>query len=413
MNRLAKYIIIIAVCTAIFFIGWYFSSIIISIIIAAFIALIGQPIMKLLNRIKINGVGLNKSLAASITLVIICGAIVLFLYLLIPLLGSALSHIGAIDLEATAQKLAGPMKEWNDSLHQLFPTMDKSITLQSMAANHVKQLLNFNIFTNIFSSITTFLINFTVGLFMVLFVSFFFLQDNQAFKKMILLFVPEKYHPNTVRALSSIKNLLARYFTGITLETILITVLNTIGLHFICHLPFGLSVILALISGILNVVPYIGPWIGGGIGTIVGLFSIYETGAAGIAGAADAVGLSGTAGLSGAAGISGAAGFSSAAGISGTAGIAGDFVNIIIKLVSVFTITHLLDLFIFQPFIYSSSVRANPLEIFLIIMIGGQIAGIIGMLIAVPAYTTIRVFAIEFFSETEMVKRLFVRTKEE
>ena len=380
MNRLAKYIIIIAVCTAIFFIGWYFSSIIISIIIAAFIALIGQPIMNLLNRIKINGVGLNKSLAASITLVIICGAIVFFLYLLIPLLGSALSHIGAIDLEATAQKLAGPMKEWNDSLHQLFPTMDKSITLQSMAANHVKQLLNFNIFTNIFSSITTFLINFTVGLFMVLFVSFFFLQDNQAFKKMILLFVPEKYHPNTVRALSSIKNLLARYFTGITLETILITVLNTIGLHFICHLPFGLSVILALISGILNVVPYIGPWIGGGIGTIVGLFSIYETGAAGFAGAA---------------------------------GVAGDFVNIIIKLVSVFTITHLLDLFIFQPFIYSSSVRANPLEIFLIIMIGGQIAGIIGMLIAVPAYTTIRVFAIEFFSETEMVKRLFVRTKEE
>lgn len=380
MNRLAKYIIIIAVCTAIFFIGWYFSSIIISIIIAAFIALIGQPIMNLLNRIRINGVGLNKSLAASITLVIICGAIVLFLYLLIPLLGSALSHIGAIDLEATAQKLAGPMKEWNDSLHQLFPTMDKSITLQSMAANHVKQLLNFNIFTNIFSSITTFLINFTVGLFMVLFVSFFFLQDNQAFKKMILLFVPEKYHPNTVRALSSIKNLLARYFTGITLETILITVLNTIGLHFICHLPFGLSVILALISGILNVVPYIGPWIGGGIGTIVGLFSIYETGAAGFAGAA---------------------------------GVAGDFVNIIIKFVSVFTITHLLDLFIFQPFIYSSSVRANPLEIFLIIMIGGQIAGIIGMLIAVPAYTTIRVFAIEFFSETEMVKRLFVRTKEE
>ena len=380
MNRLAKYIIIIAVCTAIFFIGWYFSSIIISIIIAAFIALIGQPIMNLLNKIKINGVGLNKSLAASITLVIICGAIVFFLYLLIPLLGSALSHIGAIDLEATAQKLAGPMKEWNDSLHQLFPTMDKSITLQSMAANHVKQLLNFNIFTNIFSSITTFLINFTVGLFMVLFVSFFFLQDNQAFKKMILLFVPEKYHPNTVRALSSIKNLLARYFTGITLETILITALNTIGLHFICHLPFGLSVILALISGILNVVPYIGPWIGGGIGTIVGLFSIYETGAA---------------------------------GLSGAAGVAGDFVNIIIKFVSVFTITHLLDLFIFQPFIYSSSVRANPLEIFLIIMIGGQIAGIIGMLIAVPAYTTIRVFAIEFFSETEMVKRLFVRTKEE
>lgn len=405
MNKLARYIIIIAACAAIFFIGWYFSSIIISIFIAAFIALIGQPIMGLLSKIRVKGVGLSKSLAATITLSFICAAIILFICLLIPLAGSAISHLGAIDLEATAERLAGPMKEWNDSLHQLFPTMDKKITIQSMAADHVRDLLNIDIFSNIFSSITSFLTNLVIGAFMVIFVSFFFLQDNRAFTKMILLFIPEKFHPNTIRALTSIKHLLARYFTGITLETLLITILNTIGLHFICGLQFGLAVLLALISGILNVIPYIGPWVGGGIGTIVGLFSLYETGAAGAAALS-----SGAAAVSGGAAASGAA----AASIAAVPffGFSGEFIHVMFQFIAVFAVTHLLDLFIFQPFIYSSSVKANPLEIFLIIMIGGEVAGIIGMLIAVPAYTTIRVFAMEFFSETEMVRRLFGRKNE-
>ena len=68
----------------------------------------------------------------------------------------------------------------------------------------------------------------------------------------------------------------------------------------------------------------------------------------------------------------------------------------------------MIDVFIFQPYIYSNSVKAHPLEIFLIILIGGNIAGVVGMLIAIPVYTAIRVFAVEFFSEMEFVKRFFI-----
>ena len=61
---------------------------------------------------------------------------------------------------------------------------------------------------------------------------------------------------------------------------------------------------------------------------------------------------------------------------------------------------------LFQPLIYSSSVNAHPLEIFLVIMIAGSLAGIPGMIIAIPLYTVIRVFAKEFFNKFKVVKKL-------
>ncbi len=66
----------------------------------------------------------------------------------------------------------------------------------------------------------------------------------------------------------------------------------------------------------------------------------------------------------------------------------------------------ILDDFVLQPTLYSERVQAHPLEIFLVILIAGSMAGIWGMLLAIPSYTVLRVFAREFFSEYGLVKRL-------
>ncbi len=125
-----------------------------------------------------------------------------------------------------------------------------------------------------------------------------------------------------------------------------------------------MSVVLAFLSGVLNVIPYIGPLTAGGFGTIMGIISFYSAGA-------DPV-----------------------------------ITTLTIKLIAVFTATHLIDVFIFQPYIYSNSVKAHPLEIFLVILIAGNVAGIIGMLIAIPAYTVLRVFAKEFLFRFKVVQKL-------
>jgi predicted PurR-regulated permease PerM len=59
-----------------------------------------------------------------------------------------------------------------------------------------------------------------------------------------------------------------------------------------------------------------------------------------------------------------------------------------------------------QPFIFSNSVKAHPLEIFLVILVAGSVSGIVGMIIAIPVYTVIRIVAREFFSRFRIVKQL-------
>jgi len=81
----------------------------------------------------------------------------------------------------------------------------------------------------------------------------------------------------------------------------------------------------------------------------------------------------------------------------------------LLKVMGVFATMQLLDNFIFQPFIFSTSVRAHPLEIFLVILIGAQIQGITGMVLAIPTYTVIRVVAREFLNKFEIVQHITSR----
>jgi predicted PurR-regulated permease PerM len=69
-------------------------------------------------------------------------------------------------------------------------------------------------------------------------------------------------------------------------------------------------------------------------------------------------------------------------------------------------ITHLIDNVVFQPVIFSNSVKAHPLEIFVVVLTAGFAAGIPGMIFGIPAYTVLRVFAREFFYNFKAVQRI-------
>lgn len=364
MNKLSRYIIISAITAVILFLAWYFSSILTSILIAAVLSLIGKPIMDKLTSLKIGKFKISPAAAACLTMVVLGSTVLLFIIFLAPLIGQIIREMGMINLDEINKKLAVPLSRYNTMLHHVFPTMDSSITIESIIMEQLKDVFNFSLFTNAFSSVTTFLVHFLVSAFTVVFVTFFFLKDHNTFTNMVLVFVPEQYEENTRRALDTVNNLLVRYFTGISIEAILITFLNTLGLYFIGGVYFQMAVVLAFLSGVFNVIPYIGPIAAGAFGTIMGIISHYG-------GFADP-----------------------------------ELGPLVVKLVMIFFCTHLIDVFIFQPYIYSNSVKAHPLEIFLIILIAGNVAGIIGMLIAIPAYTALRVFAKEFFSRFKLVQKL-------
>ena len=79
---------------------------------------------------------------------------------------------------------------------------------------------------------------------------------------------------------------------------------------------------------------------------------------------------------------------------------------LLIYMMLVVAITQLVDNIVFQPVIFSNSVRAHPLEIFVVILASGFAAGIPGMILAIPAYTVLRVFAREFFYNLKAVQKI-------
>ena len=71
-----------------------------------------------------------------------------------------------------------------------------------------------------------------------------------------------------------------------------------------------------------------------------------------------------------------------------------------------FMVGQLIDNFFTQPLIFSKSVRSHPLEIFLVIIIFGLIGGPIGMIIAIPTYTALKVILKEFLANNKIVVAL-------
>jgi predicted PurR-regulated permease PerM len=71
-----------------------------------------------------------------------------------------------------------------------------------------------------------------------------------------------------------------------------------------------------------------------------------------------------------------------------------------------FWIVQIIDNNLSQPIIFSKSVSSHPLEIFLVILIAGFLSGILGMIIAVPLYTILKVVGKEFFPENTVIKLL-------
>ena len=165
------------------------------------------------------------------------------------------------------------------------------------------------------------------------------------------------------RALYSVKRLLTRYFIGIMIQSTCIMFLVTIGMT-IVGIDFQQALVMGLILGMLNVIPYVGPWLGLFIAIIMGVASHMNQ----------------------------------------------DFNTVVIPLVSymiiVEAIVHLIDNVIFQPVIFSNSVKAHPLEIFIVVLAAGFAAGVPGMIFGIPGYTVLRVFAREFFNNFKAVQRI-------
>lgn len=370
VDKLSRYIMYTTVAAAVITICWFFRDVIIYMLAAGLVALVGRPIMNFLNKLKIKGKGLPSWIYAILTIIIIIAIFLAIVATIIPIIAGIAKDISMVNVESAAQSISVPLEEINGFLISTFPSLGEDFRVETVILNEVKKLnvLNVSLFSSIINSIASFVASFGVGIFSVMFIAFFFLKDDRLFANIIGALVPDRHEKNAREAYSDIEHLLSRYFIGLIVEVFGVALIDFLGLLLIARLGFNASIGIAFICGVLNIIPYVGPLLGGIIGTVLAIVMKYCCAL--------------------------------------PVGLDVSFWVFIIILVAIFWFAQIIDGLIYQPVIYSNSIKASALEIFIVLLMAGHIGGIIGMLVAIPCYTVLRVIAARFFQNVKFIRKL-------
>lgn len=367
-EKLARYILIAAAVLLIGFVCYYFSNVLIYIIIAGIVSLISRPIMKGLGKIRIKGKSAPKWLLAIVTLIILLIVFVAVITGLIPVISNVIREISNVSIDSTAQGIAAPLADLNRYLNDTFPSLGGNFRIEIMVIKEIQKVFDLSIFSSIIGSVASFFISFGIGIFSVLFIAFFFIKDETLFSRIVAAMTPDKLEKSVMESMTEVENLLSRYFVGLLIEMTGVALVNFLGLWLIARLSFEYAIGIAFLTGVLNIIPYVGPLMGEILGVVMGVTIKFCS--------------------------------------TGNIGLDVSFWAFAAILLAILLTTQLIDNFVYQPVIYSNSIKASPLEIFIVLLIAGTFGGIVGMLAAIPAYTVVRVVLGKFFSDVKPIRKL-------
>lgn len=327
-------------------------SVIVYLAIASVISLIGRPIVLFLrNRFKF-----KNTFAVIVTMFLMLGILFGLFSMFVPLIREQSQNLSLLDINSLQDNLQDLYKQIVDYLSAKDIDIEKSFKESDLVSR-----LDFNAIPDLLNSLIGTIGNFTIGLFSVLFISFFLLKDSHLMESGLMVFVSDDKETRLKNSIEKIKDLLSRYFVGLVFQILILFIIYTIVLLIV---GVDNAVVIAFLCALLNLIPYIGPLISGFL-----IMMLTMTNFLGM-----------------------------------------DFQTVILpKTIWVlvgFIIGQFVDNFFSQPFIFSNSVRSHPLEIFLVIVICGLLFGVVGMIVAIPLYTAIKVILKEFLSDNKIVKSL-------
>ncbi|MBF4507412.1 AI-2E family transporter [Flavobacterium sp. JLP] len=354
-NGILRALSTILVVGAILYFLYEIQTVIVYLCISLILCLIANPLVQFLkNKLKF-----RNSLAAATTLIVFILLLVGFIFLFVPLIISQANNLSLLD----TNNLQNQFMQTERSIEAYFNIQHVDLN-KMLKDSKITSAFGIGYFTGFINSLINFLANMGMGLVSVFFITFFFIKDQDAFKASARRILPDSNEDKIINSITKINHLLTRYFIGLLLQLTVVFILYLIVL-----LIFGNqnAFVIAFLCAILNIIPYIGPIIGTILAGILTMISM----------------------------------------------IGSDFQSEILpKTIYVligFLLVQAIDNNISQPIISSKSVNSHPLEIFLITLISGITFGIVGMIIAIPVYTMLKVILKEFFPNNKIVSVLTER----
>lgn len=351
-NGIIKAISIILGIALVLLFVYEIRSVIVYIAIAAIISLIGRPIVIFLRR----RLKFKNAIAVIVTMVFLIGLLFGLVLLFIPLIAEQGHNLSLLDINQLQVNIENLYREAIAYLKINNIHLEQSIKDSSLLSK-----IDYSLIPNFLNSFVSGIGSFSIGLFSVLFISFFFLKDSKLFENGIMTLIPSGNESRWENSSIKIKDLLSRYFIGLIFQIMILFIIYTIGLMII---GVENALVIAFLCALLNLIPYVGP--------LIGAFLMVT--------------------------------------LTMTSNLGESFKDVILPssfwVFIVFAIGQLVDNFVSQPVIFSKSVKSHPLEIFLVILIAGIVFGVIGLIVAIPVYTAIKVILKEFLSENKVVKEL-------
>jgi len=333
--------------------SWYFSDIFVYIVVSMILSTILRPLTNYISNQQFFNVRMPRALAVFLSFFTLIMLLSLFVTIFLPLISNQIKVFSSLDLNEITSKIEIPLQKLEEFiLKYKLGDFEEGFMAESIRTglnNFIKGIE----FSSILENVISLTGNIFIGLMAITFITFFLLYEKGIVRKQMINLIPNEYFEVSIAGLYKVEKLLSNYLLGLLFQMTAIFTIAFVGLS-IFSINYAASI--ALFAAVINLIPYMGPILGAIFGIIIGLSS------------------------------GGAEIFSG-----------NQYILMIVEIGSVFAIVQLTDNVVLQPLIFSKSVKAHPLEIFIIIFAGATLAGILGMIAAIPVYTIIRVFVMEVY----------------
>ena len=359
MNRIKPIIYLLSAALLIYIISLLFAEIVVYVVISLIIATILRPVVNYLNKLYLFGFSFPKVVSILLGYSLLVGFIILFIGLFIPLVSDQIRILNQLDYDALYRSISEPIGLLEDFLIESIPSIgEKGFLIDAFRTNILDFIQSLD-FSSLLNNLLSFTGSFFVGLLAVAFISFFMLFEKGMVRRRFISLIPNKYFEVSIGAIYKIESLLSNYLLGLLFQMIAIFTIAAVGLSI-----FGVkyAITIAVFAAVANLIPYAGPILGSTFGIIVGVTT------------------------------------------GGLFEFNNELIFLLVKIVSVFAVVQITDNIVLQPVIFSKSVKAHPLEIFVIIFAGASLAGVVGMIAAIPAYTVLRVIFVELYKGYKQYK---------
>jgi predicted PurR-regulated permease PerM len=351
-------LLVLAVVLVLLLLGiWLFSNIMLYLLISLVLTTILRPLVNSLSRSQVWGVNMPRSLAILLAFLIVIFVLVLFIVQFVPLVSDQIDLLSTLNFDSLYEQATQPLLRFEEFLIKYELTQHEPGYIIANLKDYIQEGLSHLDVRRVVSGIVNVTGSVLIGLMAVLFITFFLLQEKGLLRRNFISLIPNPYFEVSIAAIYKIEKLLSNYLLALLLQMFAVFSISSLGLSLL-GIKYALTI--GVFAAVANLIPYAGPFLGASFGILVAVSTTHVLPSW------------------------------------------NDYAWLMLKIVAVFSLVQLIDNLLVQPLVFSKSVKAHPLEIFLVIFAGASIgeamgSGVGGMILAVPAYTVVRVSFLEFY----------------